>query len=151
MKNFKVVLTALALFVSSVAMAIPEESVAPNVVSAFRTAYVGAKSVKWDKVGAFYFVTFVIDNREVNVSYNEAGEIVGSSEMITFNEVPVVTQISLREQFGGYTLSPQVYRVSGNGETVYYVTAVNEKRSLKLKCDSEGAISILQRTKLAKQ
>lgn len=151
MKRITTALTALALFVSTVALAIPEESVSASVKTAFRSAFSNATAVKWDKVDNFYFATFKLDKKEVNVAYSEAGEMVGSSELLSLNDIPVMTRIGLREQFSNYSISPQVYRISCNGETIFYVTAVNEKRVLKLKCDSEGAISVLQRTKLTKQ
>ncbi len=151
MKKIRIAITALALFVSSMAMAIPEESVSTDVKLAFRSAFTNAKGVKWDKVENFYFATFILDNKEVNVAYTEKGEMVGTSEFLSLEDIPLMTRIGLREQFGNYTISPQVFRVSFDGETIFYVTAVNEKRLLKLKCNSEGAISVVQRTKLAKQ
>jgi hypothetical protein len=151
MKKISIMLTALALFISTLAMAIPEESVSSNVKTAFRTAFAAARSVKWDKVENFYFATFNLDNREVNVAYDEAGEMVGTSEMLRLEDVPLMTRIALRERYENYTISPQVYSISCNGETVYYATVVNEKCMLKLKCGSEGEISVAHKTKLTRQ
>lgn len=151
MKKIRIAVTALALFVSSVAMAIPEESVSPDVKIAFRSAFAKATGVKWDKVENFYFASFIYNAKEVNVAYTEAGVMVGAAEFITLEEAPLMTRIALREQYEGYTISPQVYRISYEGDTIFYATAVNEKRVLKLKCDSHGAITVVQKTKLTKQ
>lgn len=151
MKKVSIILVALGLFISSATMAFPEDKVALSVKTAFNANFSKAVKVKWDKVEEFYFATFELDNKEVNVAYNEAGEMVGSSELLKIDQLPLLTQIALREQYGQYQHSPQVYRITCNGETVYYVTAISESRLLKLKCSDEGSISVVQKTKLKKQ
>ena len=151
MKKISIILAALGLFISSATMAIPEESVASSVKKAFHTSFSNAKKVKWDKIQEFYFVTFLQNEKEISVAYNEQGEVMGSSEMISYENLPVLTQIALHEQYGRYTRSPQVYSITCNGLTDYFVTAVNEKRLLKLKCSEDGGITVIQSTKLKKQ
>lgn len=150
MKKISVILAIMALFTTTSALAIPEDQVAVNVKTAFNANFSKATQVKWDKVEEFYFATFILNEKEVNVAYNESGELVGSSEILTLDRMPLLTQIALRERYSNYNHSPQAYRITCNGETFYYVTAVNDKRILKLKCTNEGYISVVEKTKLTK-
>ena len=147
MKKVTTILTAIILLLSITAFASEGETVTAKVKLAFEKDFVKAKDVNWKKTGEFYFASFSINEAFVDVAYNEDGELVGTSRKISTTQLPLFLSLILSQKYGQYKMSVEATELSFNGETHYYVTAINSKQTLRLNCKPNGEVSIDKKIK----
>ena len=142
-----VVAAALLFATSAFATAGGPEKVAPQVKAAFEKNFTGAVNVNWEKTEGYYFAFFQLNAKEVTVAYNENGELLGTSQVIATNQLPLTVSLSLEDKYKDYTLAKTATELTYQGQTSYYIIAENSKQILKLKCTTGGDISVENKTK----
>lgn len=148
MKKFATVLTAIVMLFTTAAFAAGGDNVVTaKVKAAFQTDFSGAQKVDWEKTSDFYFASFLLNNVRVDAAYNEDGDLVGTSRRVLTSQVPLNVSLVLTKKYSDYSIEKGALELSYEGETSYYVTAENDKQVLKLKCSSNGEISVEKRTK----
>lgn len=148
MKKLQTILAAAILLVATSAFAAKgPEKVNAAVKQAFEKQFITASNVSWEKAEGFYFATFRLNDKDVSVAYNENGEMVGASRTVSTEELPMSVSMTLAEKYKGYSISKTANEVVYDGTSSYYITAENEKQTLKLKCLSSGDISVVSKTK----
>jgi hypothetical protein len=142
-----IVATALLFATSAFATAGGPEKVAPLVKAAFEKNFNGAVNVNWEKTEGYYFAFFQLNEKQVTVAYNENGELLGTSQVITTSQLPLNVSLSLAGKYQDYNLAKTATELTYQGQTSYYIVAENSKQILKLKCTSGGDISVENKTK----
>lgn len=147
MKKLATVLTAIVMLFASAAFAMGDENVSPTVKAAFQNDFATAQKVSWEKASDFYFASFTLNNSSIDAAYNESGELVGTSRKLNVSEVPLAVSINLTKNYAGYTIANSAIELSYEGQTSYYITAENDKQVVKLKCFSNGEITVENKIK----
>jgi hypothetical protein len=147
MKKLATVLTAIVMLFASTAFAMGDENVSPAVKAAFQNDFATAQKVSWEKASDFYFASFTLNNSSVDAAYSESGELVGTSRKLNVSQVPLAVSISLTKDYAEYTLANPAIELSYEGQTSYYITAENDKQVVKLKCFSNGEITVESKIK----
>lgn len=147
MKKFTTILTAAILLISASAFATNGDNVTTKVKTAFSADFTNASSVTWKKSSDFYFASFTVSGIEFNAAYNEDGELVGVSKEISSAQLPLSVTMAVSKKYAGYNMLKYVTEITLEGQTRYYVTVVNNKQAIHLKCDSTGEINVESRTK----
>jgi hypothetical protein len=154
MKKFKTILTALVMLFAVSAFATDPGAgpvkVTPKVKAAFENDFSKASQAYWDKTDEFYFVSFVLNDVQVDAAYNEEGKLVGTSRSVSLEQLPLNVSLALSEKYQGYHLQKMAVEITYEGVTSYYVTAENKDLVLKLKCHSTGDIDVDQKFKKTK-
>jgi hypothetical protein len=148
MKKLKTILAAAIMLFATSAFAINgSEKVTATVKAAFEKNFTGAKNVNWEKSEEFYFASFQLDSKEVTAAYHENGALVGMSREITTAQLPLNVSLAIGSKFDGYKLAETTTELTYDGQTSYYVIAQSSNRVVKLKCSSNGDVSIVTKTK----
>ncbi len=147
MKKITIILTAAVMLIAGSAFATEGDNVTAKVKAGFSKDFATAAQVSWEKTSDFYFANFLLNGKNASAAYNEAGELVGTSQTIKIAELPLDVTLSISERYGSYTVSPDVTEVNYDGKTSYYVTVTNDQQTLQLKCDAQGDIAVEKRTK----
>jgi hypothetical protein len=148
MKRLRTIFAAAALLLATSAFAASgPEKVSPSVKAAFEKNFSGAVNVNWQKNDDFYFASFMLNSKETSVAYNETGELLGIARATTTLQLPLNVSLALANKYANFTVSETVTELTYLGETSYYVFAENNKQILKLKCYSDGDITVENRTK----
>ena len=134
------------LFVST-AFAAGEENVSPKVQAAFKNDFASAQKVNWEKKSDFYFASFTLNNASIDAAYNEAGELVGTLRKIDVAQMPLGVSLELAKKYSDYTIPQQASELSYDGQTSYYINVENDSHVIKLKCYTNGEISVETKTK----
>lgn len=143
MKKLKTVFAAALMLFATSAFAINgPEKVTATVKAAFEKNFSGAEKVNWEKSEEFYFASFQLNSKEVTVAYHENSELVGMSTEISTAQMPLNVSLAISSKFKDYKLAETTTELTYDGQTTYYVFAENSKRILKLKCNSNGDVSI---------
>jgi hypothetical protein len=149
MKKIKMFFAAATVLLATSISAAPSgpEKVAPKVRAAFEQNFVTAQNVSWEKTEDLYFAYFELNNRDVTAAYNESGELVGTSRVLTMEQVPLSVSLAIAEKYKGYTVAKNATEITYDGLTSYFVTIENNKQVLKLKCSANAEISVESKIK----
>ena len=149
MKKSKTILSAAALLFSASIFAADsaETSVSSKASSAFQKDFSSAQNVSWQKKNDVYFVSFDVNNNSREAAYNEQGELVGASRLITSAELPLTVSLAVAKKYEGYTVAKIATEITYENETNYYINVGNESQLLRLKCSVNGDITVDSKTK----
>ena len=147
MKKATNILAAFMLLFSVSSFAAGKEVVSPKVKAAFEKDFFSGANASWEKKEDFYFVTFKLNDVKTNAAYNEDGELVAVSRNISVSQLPLSITLALANNYKEFALPLQASEVNFEGQTAYYVTLENEKKVLRLKCFSNGQITVEKKTK----
>ena len=118
------------------------DNVNGRVKAAFASDFSTASSVSWEKVSDFYFAKFTVNQVEIDAAYNEDGDLVGTSRSMAFSELPVCISMALAKKYKSYIVSKKALELTCNDITNYYITVVNDRQALKLKCSPNGLLMV---------
>ncbi|MEO6229573.1 MAG: hypothetical protein ABJB11_04185 [Ferruginibacter sp.] len=147
MKKLATLLTAAMMLLCSFTFAFDSDNVNSTIKAAFSNDFSAAKNVTWKKTSDFYFATFTLNNNEVNAAYNEDGELVGTSRTLAASLLPMDISMQVAKKYEGYTVAKKVLELSFEGTTRYYITIMNEKYAMKLKCTANGNLEVEKKIK----
>jgi len=148
MKKLKTVFAVAAfMFATSAFAASGPEKVSPRVKAEFEKNFTGAANVNWQKTDDYYFATFTLNAKEINVAYNESGELVGVSRLIPTTQLPFNVSMAISNKYQNYDVAKTVTELTYEGQTSYNVIVENSKQFLKLKCSSSGDITVVNKIK----
>ncbi len=148
MKKLQTILAAAALLFATSAFAAKGPTKVSSVVKkAFEQQFSTASNVNWEKEDNFYFATFRQNDRDISVAYDDNGELVGTSRSVTVDELPLSITMAIAEKYEGYKVGKNVSEISFEGENSYYLLVENNKQTIKLKCYSNGDMSVVSKTK----
>jgi hypothetical protein len=149
MKKLRVLTTAIALVltVNTFAATGEETSINPSVSKSFKKDFGTATNVKWQKKDEVYFASFELNNTKSEAAFNEAGEIIALSKIVSTAQLPLAIQVSIAEKYAGYELSKNATEIMYEGQTNYYINVSNNKETVKLKCAVNGEITIDNKVK----
>lgn len=145
MKKLKTILAAAIMLFATSAFAINgPEKVSATVKAAFEKNFTGAENVSWEKSEEFYFASFQLNSKEVTAAYHENGQLVGLSREITTAQLPLNVSLAIGSKFEGYKLAETTTELTFDGQTSYYVIAQNSNKVVKLKCSTDGNVTIVK-------
>ena len=133
----KKIIIMLAVTISSLAAFAGEENVNKKVLNAFSQEFAGAKDVKWTTNETFYKASFVFNGQYVYAFYQLDGELLAMTRNISSLDLPISLQTSLKKGYDGYWIS-DLFEISNNEGTKYYITMENADSKLVLKSTNAG-------------
>ena len=150
MKKFKTVLTAIVMLFAISSFAAEPVKVSPVVKAAFAADFTKAKEVSWEKTSDFYFASFVLNDIKVEAAYSMEGKLLGTSRMISVQEMPLSISLAIAERYAGYQVNKSVIELTFEGVTRYYVNIEDDNKMLKLKCYANGDLEVDSKLKKIK-
>jgi hypothetical protein len=141
-KLFISALLAIAVTVSS--FAAEGNKVSYSVRSNFEAHFKHISDVQWTSVENYVKATFTLDGVRTEAFFSPEGELIGTSQAITLDELPVSAKRVFAKKYAGYIVKEAI-RFDGTQENAYYISAENEKGSVILKVEDTGFISTVKR------
>ncbi|MGI8583534.1 MAG: hypothetical protein ACR2KX_15150 [Chitinophagaceae bacterium] len=146
MKKLTAIFAGLFLLFSASAFTTNALNVSAKIKSEFEKKFSSVSDVTWKQVEDIYVASFKVKGKEFSVAYNEEGELLVMGRYISLSQVPLNVSLSLDEKYGKYTIDESVIELSVD-QTLYYITAENEKFKLQIKSDASGNLSVMKKTK----
>ncbi len=148
MKKLQTILAAATLLLATNAFANKgPEKVNPIVKNAFEQQFAGIKQVAWEKTEGIYFAYFKMNEKDVTVAYTEEGNMVGTSRVIAAEQLPLSVLLAIGSKYKNFVVAKTAEEITFEMQTSYYIFVEDEKHLLKLKCQSNGEISVSYKTK----
>jgi len=119
MKKIVMMLVTLLTVSASFASA-GEETINKKALSAFKTEFAGATNVVWTTANESYKVSFNLGDQSVFADYSSSGELISVSRSLSFLNLPLYLQISLKKSQANSWITDLV-EVSSHNSTSYYV------------------------------
>ncbi len=133
----KKIIIMLAVTISSLTLFASEENVNSKVLNSFSREFTGAKDVKWTANETFYKASFVFNGQYVYAFYQLDGELLAMTRNISSLDLPVKLQSSLKKGYENYWIS-DLFEISNNEGTNYYITMEKADSTIVLKSNSDG-------------
>jgi len=140
----KKIIIMLAITISSLAAFAGEENVNTKVLKAFSEEFAGAKDVKWTENDTYYKASFVFNGQYVYAFYKLDGELMAMTRNISSLDLPMTLQSSLKKHTG-YWIS-DLFEISNNDGTNYYITMENAGSKIVLKSNSAGNWNVFKKS-----
>ena len=141
----KKIIIMLAITISSLAVFAGEGNVDTKVLNAFSREFSGAQDVKWTTHDTYYKASFVYNGQYVYAFYKLDGEIMATTRNISSLDLPMNLQASLKRHHNGYWIS-DLFEISNNDGTSYYITMENAGSKVVLKSTSDGNWSVFKKS-----
>jgi hypothetical protein len=130
MKKFLFTIITTAL-ISLSSFANEAAEVNQKVISTFHKEFAQAKNVEWQQSNGLNKATFSLNGKVLFAFYSNAGELIAVSRNLTSDQLPIVLTSELKNDFEGFWIS-DLFELSSNGQTSYYVTLENANQKLVL-------------------
>jgi hypothetical protein len=140
----KKMIMTLAVALSTLFAFAGEENVNAKVLDAFNEQFNSAKEVKWTQGSNFYKAAFVFNGQHVFAFYTTEGELMGLTRYISSVDLPVRLQADLKKDYSNYWIA-DLFEVSNDEGTNYYMTIENADSRIILKSDSNNDWSTYQK------
>jgi len=132
----KKIIIMLAITISSLAAFAGEENVNKKVLDAFSQQFAGAKDVKWTAKDTYYQASFVFNGQYADAFYQLNGKLMAMVRNISSLDLPMTLQTSLKKYTGSWI--SDLFEISDNDGTRYYITMENAGSKIILKSDCAG-------------
>lgn len=142
MKKLATILTAFVLLISASAFSKKDDTVSAKVKAEFEKNFYAATSVNWEKKESFYFATFKMKDQSFSAAYNDDGELLGVTRVISLSQLPLSVSLSIQNKYPDYTFGQSILEMNHDGQTTYYLDAENAKYRLKLSSNTSGNLSV---------
>lgn len=142
----KILLAALVLV--SLAAA-PLAAKANNIDNSVRTSFTSSfapANHNWALKTPFTKVDADVDGKKLSTYYDYSGELIGTTEKISFEELPVNAKRSFAKRYSGFTVT-EVLKFESPEENAYFLSAENEKGSQIVKISSANEASFFSKMK----
>jgi hypothetical protein len=128
MKKFLFTIITTA-FISLSSFANEAAEVNQKVISTFHKEFTQATNVEWQQSNGLNKATFSLNGKVLFAFYSNAGELIAVSRNLTSDQLPIVLNSELKKDFADFWIS-DLFEISSNGQTSYYVTLENANQKL---------------------
>lgn len=131
MKPLFVLLTVLSSFFAHTSFA-TETLSNDAAVRSFNQTFINAADVKWSVVSTMYRAEFNLNGQYASAYFNEDGTLMAVTRNISTFQLPITLQVELKKDYADYWVT-ELFEVSANGGTQYYVTLETATQKTVLK------------------
>jgi hypothetical protein len=143
----KILIVAMILITGlGTAFANSRENVNEKISKAFTQDFAGAEDVKWENKENFAKATFRINNQVMFAFYSQDGELLGVTRNIVSSQLPINLLSDLKTGYGKYWIT-DLFEMSNNNTTTYYVTLENSTHTVVLKSSGTDGWEVYSRVK----
>jgi len=147
MKRILTILTVV-LSISLSSFASGDEKISPVVLQSFKSSFKDATEVEWKAKENFYQAQFAMNGQYISAFYDCDGKMIALTRNISTTQLPIGLQTALRNEAGSYWIS-DLFEVSNEEGTSYYVTLENADTKLVLKSSGSAEWSNFQKQRKA--
>jgi hypothetical protein len=145
----KSLLIAFALFASSftsTSFARENVKVSNAALKNFNTTFSTAAEVNWSATNGFYKANFVFNGQYAAAFFSKEGTLVAVTRNISSLQLPFSLQVSLKQDYSAFWVT-DLFEISTDHGTEYYLTLENSDQKLILKATPSGLWSKHKKTK----
>jgi len=112
-----------------------DDNVSPQTRNAFKKDFVTASNIRWEQKSNFSKATFTMNGQILTAYYYPDGDLQAVVRNITSDQLPINLLTSLRKEYTAFWIT-DLFEISSDNQTTYYVTVENSDKKIVLKSDS---------------
>lgn len=101
---------------------------------AFKKDFATASNIRWEQTNNFEKATFSLDGQILTAYYFTNGDLKAVVRNITSDQLPINLLANLRRDYTAFWIT-DLFEISTDGQTNYYVTIENSDKKIVLKSD----------------
>ena len=113
---------------------------------AFKKDFATASNIRWEQKNNFLKATFSLNGQILTAYYFSNGDLQAVVRNITSDQLPINLLTSLRKDYSDYWIS-DLFEISSNGKTTYYVSIENSDKKIVLKSDDLSSWEVYSKEK----
>lgn len=135
----KKLLFAACLSISLAASAFTpdEKKISNKIKDNFANSYVDASNVEWSTMSTYVKASCNLNGKKTDVYYDFDGEMIGQSQQVTLESLPVSAKRTFAKKYADYTVKEAI-KFDTDDESAYFISAENDKESVILKVTGAG-------------
>ncbi len=110
------------------------EGVSEKVMNSFKKDFTEAQNVQWESTKDFAKATFTIHGQVMFAYYNTEANLLAVTRNIVTAQLPISLLSEVKKNYSEYWIS-DLFEMSSNENTTYYITLENGDQKLILKSD----------------
>lgn len=139
----KTTLLATCMFVAFTASAFAKPFTVDALVKQhFEKQFKNATNISWKTTDLFTKVSCTVNNQQTDIFYNNNDEFVGTSVAVYLESLPTNAIQTILKKYSDYTVNNLIRFTDAGGAVSYYAEVVKKDRTIVLKADSEGYVSV---------
>jgi hypothetical protein len=123
-----------------------DENVSQKTLAAFKSDFTNATHTTWEQKDGFIKATFSFNGQVLCAYYNNDGELKAVVRNIVSDQLPINLLASLKNDYADYWIT-DLFEISADGETTYYVTVENGDKKIVLKSDGAAYWNVFSKQK----
>lgn len=144
-KNF--LTWALVLLVGvSTSFAHGFEGVNEKVMNSFKKEFADAQDVQWESAKEFAKATFNYHGQVMFAYYSNEGSLLAVTRNLMAGQLPLGLLTEVKKNYSEYWIS-DLFEMSSNNETSYYITLENGDQKIVLKSDDSRSWEVFKKEK----
>jgi len=144
MKKRIIFIALMLCFIGSYSFAIKHKDINEAIKASFRKEFVNAEVVHWENLGDFVRVDFAMNDQFLQAYFHLNGELIAVTRNILSNELPIHLIIDLNKEYSAYWIT-DLFEISTEGGTSYYITLHNSNLELVLRSDEVGSWEVFKK------
>jgi hypothetical protein len=129
--------TVLMLGVSAFAAGNNDGVTNESAVRSFKKDFANARNIVWEQKEAYTKATFSLNGQILFAYYNNNGDLQAVVRNITSAQLPINLLTSLKNEYNDCWIT-DLFEMSANDETTYYVTLETSEKKIVLKSTGSG-------------
>src|ERR1700722_1331544 len=111
-----------------------DNGISQEARDAFKKDFATASIIKWEQTNNFSKATFSMNGQILTAYYFTNGDLQAVVRNITSDQLPISLVTSLRRDYTAFWIT-DLFEMSSNGMTTYYVSIENSDKKIVLKSD----------------
>lgn len=99
-----------------------EETVSPQVLTAFKSEFTSAKEVNWTVSAHYYKASFSLNDQRIYAYYSLDGQYMGMSRNLTTQQLPLHLMKTIQKTFANDSWVTDLFELSNADGNSYYIT-----------------------------
>lgn len=146
MKKIFLSLAAVALMGISAFANGNDETVSQKTLTAFKSDFSNATNPVWEQKDGFIKATFTFNGQVMFAYYDNDGQLKAVVRNIVSDKLPLNLLTSLKNDYADYWIT-DLFEISADNETTYYVTVENAGKKVVLKSDGSAYWNVFSKEK----
>ncbi len=146
MKKIFLSLAAVALMGISAFANGNDELVSQKTLAAFKSDFSNATHTTWEQKDGFIKATFSFNGQVLCAYYDNDGFLKAVVRNIISDQLPLNLLSSLKKDYADYWIT-DLFEISADNETTYYVTVENAGKKIVLKSDGASYWNVFSKEK----
>ena len=146
MKKIFLSLAAVALMGISAFANGNDELVSQKTLAAFKSDFSNATHTTWEQKDGFIKATFSFNGQVMFAYYDNDGFLKAVVRNIVSDKLPLNLLTSLKNDYSDYWIT-DLFEISADNETTYYVTVENAGKKVVLKSDGSAYWNVFSKEK----